>query len=339
MKKILFCSVLLCSFMYFTPTESFACTPNTGTPVGITDQVYFPSTDVAQNFRIVLMEHYKVSDRFEWEIETSPGQLEELAFEQDGSLLFGLEPFQFNAKIWKPVRQLEVGERVRIKDCTVCEWQTIKTHDSSAPSRPELAILDYYPELDLDDDCRFGFLGSLSLQVAPRQKASEPSLLVLVYVGSTPEMAQTSTQPLLWDELRADADTMPLRVNEALAAVAPESGFCFAIEFLDYAHNRSPRSDSLCWGGYERAPEEDASDMDTRMEPRPSPDMQSDMDGVEPTGDMMSSDGDNTSTDDHSEPTCATTWTPNKPTPTWLLFLLLGFMRSRHRHPRGKTTR
>ena len=211
--------------------------------------------------------------------------------------------------------------------------------DNLVPSKQKLSLPEFKPHRNPEDECRFGSLGALKLRMSPGEEESAlKSPMAFVYIGDTPEEAQQAETPFSVSTGYNEPDTLWVGLNETLTDVAPLSGFCLAVELMDGAANRSPRSESFCWDGIQPN-EEVPSDMGGQMEPEPDLGSQLDMSQMEPTGDMMLSDGANAPNDDQSESTCATTWAHNKPTPTWLLFLLLGFIRSRYRHPRCRTTR
>ena len=339
MKHVIFLSSLCLAYICLSSSYTYACSPNTGNAVG-GDFFYIQhieTEELPENFRFIVSSYFESSP--EWELETENQTFEKVNFELESDFSYGTDNLKRNVNIWRPIG-LKIGDRLRTKHCNSnCVVLTIVSSDDVAPAKQKLSLPEFKPYPDPNDDCRFGSLGSLKLRMSPgEEEGALLSPMVFVYIGDTPEEAQQAETPFSVSTGYNEPDTLWVGLNEALTDVAPLSGFCLAVELMDGAANRSPRSESFCWDGIPPN-QEVPSDMGGQMEPEPDMGTQLDMSQMEPTGDMMLNDGANASNDDKSESTCATTWTHKKPTPAWLLFLLLGFIRSRHKHPRCRTTR
>lgn len=269
MKHLIFFAMLVALTSTLIPAKAYPCSPNTNTPIG---EFYTPAMVTLEDGTLPSNSKFFVIDsrgngidEFSFlRSEGSQAETDVVPFELERDFVYGSREVQGKVFVWEPSEALVPGITVRQNNCSGCGWLTIGAPDIAPPPRPTIDSLEYSAFPDPNEECLFGHIGNLSIGVAPRKDTPESRLLALVYVGPSPEQAAQATQPLVVEVLERDRDRLTLPIHQRTSAIAPEDGFCLAIEFLDGAYNRSERSEAVCWEAPEPAPtpEESAPPMD-----------------------------------------------------------------------------
>ena len=248
-------------------STAHACSPNTHTPIGeyLSVALITAEGDLPANFRLFTIDSRDfASDDISFLQSDSQGApTVTVPSEVDRKFFYGVPSYQGTVIAYKPALDIEPGAIVKTTDCHGCAWLRVGEADVTPPPRPEVSSLKYSAFPDKDEECLFGLLGNLSIEVAPRNTAPESGLLALVYTGSSAEQANQATQPLLVEVLEQKGDRVMLPIHQKTASQAPEEGFCLSLEYIDGAYNRSERSEAVCWEGHERPPETTPDNKDS----------------------------------------------------------------------------
>lgn len=181
-------------------------------------------------------------------------QSEEPKFELDGGALEleSTTPLPGFNRAWRASTPLEPGDVISPVGCedARCELTIIQA-DEQAPDAAEISD----PAVFIDDDDRISVDCSVdsftfSLRAFDAQTPSE-QLLGLAYFGATEEEASSTLVPGEVFELPVKADSGEPTTEIKLLGSRPDTfdltqPFCFAIEVMDLAGNRSERSAPLC---------------------------------------------------------------------------------------------